>query len=198
MRTSEEYQKLVRGYAISLGLLKRCNKKAYSLFARVKNIFQKNNTFLAQMVRDLRVDFSRENDDLTIGEARIVVLNHGFLKGRESFAIAHMPAFGYALSLMHSTEGFFGEDRKCYILYPLMEEYLQEENISRVLDVSTLKDVGEDDVDVIAKKSFMAGVIDGELEVVVMKNENPERLISVKTMPVENAFCDIEQYEKIF
>jgi len=174
MRNSEDYKRLIDGYAFRLGLLKQYNKKAYKFIMATQKLMEENGNKFSKLVNCLRVDYVRENDEKIIEEPEILIDVYPMIK--KTYAVSYLPSYDYALSFLYQEEGAFSDKRLCYILYPVNESYIREKQPVPLFEISKVSTEGK----VVNNVTYQAGIAEDLLVVVKQDDDKPSKARAVK------------------
>lgn len=188
MRNGEDYKRLVEGYKFSLSILKGVDKFAYKTFMKAYKLLSEHKMRFAQIVRQLRIDFVNEHDDLECGEAQSVIVNNGCYK--EVFNMSYSPMNEYSFGVFYELKSPLGVKKRFYEINPrTMEDKNEKGYIGLVLRASSLGMVNpENSAEVEVKKvyQYYAVCSDETLEVFREDLERPQKYKNVLSVNLNN------------
>ena len=124
MRTAQDYKKLVEGYCFGLSQLKQLDERIYNKFRFAIDMLNRKGCIFAELVRDLKIDFINENDEIEDKATKYFTINNGF--NQEMFAMGYSPKNEYALGLLYIKRTPFGMKRWFYEINPVTLEQVKE------------------------------------------------------------------------
>lgn len=94
-----EYDKLMKGYKVSLALLKQVDEKAYAQIRRFANLLENDGGRFSTLLRDLKTEFFLGEKQKAIGRTQRVELSKTLSKERA--IMAYSPLDDYSLNLCY-------------------------------------------------------------------------------------------------
>lgn len=158
-----------------------------------KDLLEKHGNKFARLVRDLRIDFAKGEDEKDIEDPEILIVHK--LLSKETFAMSYLPAYDYGISTLYQKEGILGDRKRlCYIVYPTNAEYIKLNSIVPVLEISDVDLQGE------VKKTicYYAGFSDDGLEIVKKNEDNPQSAKHIRSIPFKNLENLEDEHKDLF
>ena len=187
MRTEQDYKKLVKGYKLSLSVLKNANPKAYKIFMKAVKFLNENNRSMAEIVRQLRIDFVNEKDDLECGETRAVIVHYGIYK--EVFTMSYSPKNGYTFGVVHEIYSPIGLMKRDF--YELIPRTLEDAKNSGYIGDIIRESKLDNEAKVKKIYQYYAVVTEETLEILKNNLDKPEKLKEVLSVKL-NEFEDFQ------
>lgn len=94
-----EYDKLMKGYKVSLALLQQVDEKAHAQFRRYAGLLESDGGRFSQLLKDLKTEFFMGEKQKAIGRTQRVVLSNKLSK--EQGIMAYSPLDDYSLNLCY-------------------------------------------------------------------------------------------------
>ena len=180
MRTTKDYNKLVEGYSFSLSILKKLKPKFYNRIMRTKNLFDLRGDNFMDFIRNLRVDFINAHDEKDAGIPLISTFDFGLFQ--ETVSLNYLPNEGYTLGMMYEKDSPLRSVKIFCEIFPTTLKDIEENNIARILRISTLKEIENKELEesennsLQAKKvvNFIAGITEDSLVILVQDLDKPK------------------------
>jgi len=191
MRTEQDYKKLVKGYKLCLSVLKGANPKAYKVFMKAFKLLNENQSRMAQIVRQLRIDFVNEKDDLECGETHSIIVHYGIY--REVFTVSYSPINDYTFGVVHEIYSPIGLTKRDF--FELIPTTMEDAKDSGYLGVVIRESKLDAEAQVKKIYQYYAVITEETLEVLKNDLDKPEKLketLSVKLTDLNDFQVDCE------
>lgn len=190
MRSEEDYKKLIKGYSLSLSLLKKVFPDLYAYFIEAMDSLDKSEARFAEIVRDLKIDFINENDGKEAQDAKVGLFSDG-KKRMGMYAMLYNPSDSYSLAMLRREIHKFKNKQILCEIFPLSAEPLRDNQVLKTFRISKV----DENNSVHNLSTYYVGFVEDLLVVMKQDKHNPEKsksVFEIKRNLIKTLFIDFQ------